>query len=133
MKAKKLDGTCAVTVIYGFSDKPDVGPEGELASVVDDIRNDGAPVVLFTDVVGEADCEAETNRGLRLSKYIRSHDLGEVYESEPVYNGSSGNDIVVYIWVVNEDTLYNWEAPEKAEAPKKFKKTPKSCKRGAEN
>lgn len=123
MKATQLPGCCGVQVIHDFKDssyetgEAGTPPEDELASVVEKLRSSSyvPPFVIFTDTVDDA-------RGEALAKYIRKYKLGAVYETNSAYNNDSGNEIVVYIWEPDPDTLEVWEAPEKkVPAPKKLR------------
>ena len=114
MKLTSFPDCCAAVLIHGFanhdSDIP-VPSEKELASVLTKIQSSsdghGPAYVIFTDSDECADDDSKS-AGDRLSEYIRSHALGEVYETKEVENPSSGNNVKVYIWVPN-DNLQDFE------------------------
>ena len=136
MKLTNFPDCCAAVLIHGFANHDSAIPvpsEKELASVLKKIQvasdGYGATYVIFTDSNECTDDDLKT-AGDRLSEYIRSHDLGEVYETKEAENPSSGNNVKVYIWVPNEN-LQEFKIPVVKPEPVAKLVTPPKPRRAA--
>ncbi len=77
--------------------RPGVGDQGEYAM--------DAAIVLFSDKVRP---EGEVSRGSKLEAYIIAKGLGTVKKTPAVLNPNSGESIIMWVWIVDQEAYHAW-------------------------